>query len=156
MRPSLAALRIERRRLSVAIFIDHHLEHAESHHLPSDYPKALRSASQFVHKVRRTFRAEYAALDKYPSDHPTQRSTLIQELVMQLRRADVAVYEVEIADLLAAFGNPPLRYRTQVRQAVASIWPILASGDNHPSCLDAAALGLYVQVEKLLASKELT
>jgi len=153
MRTSLAAFRIERRTISVAIFVDHQLEHTESRHLSSVYAKALNSASRYVDHITTNFSAKNAAVDMQLSTVTTTRTRLTAELVAQLRQAGVSVHEVETAALLSAFRDPPLQSRRELRESVASIWPILTTDGCHSSCLDAAALGLYVQVQNLFGTK---
>lgn len=149
MNSNLASFKIERRRVSVAVFVDERLDYTASRHLPSVYAKALDSASRYVDWVRRTFRIESAALEKSQSDPKTWKSKFTREIIRQLRDAGVPIFEVRKDALLASFAHPPLRYRTELREVVSSIWPILATKDNNASLLDAAALGLYVQVEKI-------
>ena len=148
MHSNLASFRIERRRVSVAVFVDERLDYTASRHLPSLYAKALDSATRYVDWVRRTFRIEGVALEKSQSDLKTWKSKFTKEIIRQLRDTGVPVFEVKKDALLASFAHPPLRFRTQLREVVSSMWPIIAT-KNNASLLDAAALGLYVQVEKL-------
>jgi hypothetical protein len=152
MHSNLAAFKIERRRVSVAVFVGERLDFTDSRQLPSIYAKALESASRYVDWVRRALRIEDAAVEESRSDPKTWRSRFTTEIIKQLRSIGVPVFEVEKDVLLASFAHPPLRYRTELRRVVASIWPILASKDKNAACIDAAALGLYVQVEKTFRS----
>lgn len=149
MHSNLASFKIERRRVSVAVFVDERLDYTASRHLPSLYAKALDSASRYVDWIMRTFRIEGAALEKSQSDPNAWKSKFTKEIIRQLRDTGVPVFEVRKDELLASFAHPPLRYRTQLREVVSSMWPILATKDKNASLLDAAALGLYVQVEKM-------
>lgn len=149
MRSNLASFKIERRRVSVAVFVDERLDYTASRHLPSVYAKALDSASRYVDWVIRTFRIESAALEKNKSDPKTWRSKFTREIIRQLRDTGVPIFEVRKEVLLGSFAHPSLRYKTELRKVVSSLWPILATKDNSASLLDAAALGLYVQVEKI-------
>ena len=54
------------------------------------------------------------------------------------------------ADMLAAFGHPPLRFRNQVREIISAMWPEVNGGFGSPLIKDALALGLYCQVNHLL------
>jgi hypothetical protein len=149
MHSNLASFKIERRRVSVAIFQDDRLDYTAIRQLPSLYAKALESATRYVYWVTRSFSIESAALEKNQSDPNTWRSKFTVEIIKQLRDAGVPVFEISKDELLASFAHPPLRYRTQLREVISSMWPILATKDNSASLLDAAALGLYVQVEKI-------
>jgi hypothetical protein len=149
MNSKLASFKIERRRVSVAVFVDERLDYTASRHLPSIYAKALDSATRYVDWIIRTFRIESAALEKNQSDPKTWKSKFTKEIIGQLRDTGIPIFEVRKEVLLGSFANPPLRYRTELRKVVSSMWPILATKDNSAALLDAAALGLYVQVEKL-------
>jgi hypothetical protein len=151
MNSNLAAFRIERRRISTAVFVGERLDFTDSRQLPSIYFKALESASRYVDWIRRSFRIESAVVEKSRSDLKTWKSRFTIEIVRQLRDIGVPVFEVEKDVLLASFAHPTLRYRTELRRVVAAIWPILISKYKNPGCIDAAALGLYVQVEKMFA-----
>lgn len=146
---NLASFKIERRRVSVAVFVDERLDYTASRHLPSVYAKALDSAGRYVDWVIRNFRIESAVVEKNKSDPKTWRSKFTREIIRQLRDSGVPVFEVTKETLLVSFAHPPLRYRTELREVISSMWPILATKDNGDSLLDAAALGLYVQVEKI-------
>lgn len=154
MRSNLAAFRITSRRISVAVFADERLDFSGSRQLPSQTPKAMDSASRYVEWIKRNFRIEAVALEKSPLDTQRPDSQLHREITGQFRDSGVPIFEVEKDVLLASFAHPPLRYRTQLRKIISSISPVLASNDTHDSCLDAAALGLYVQVERLLQPKD--
>lgn len=99
--------------------------------------------------ITRTFQIESAAIETLRSDPGTWKSKLTVEIIGQLRAIGIPVFEAEKAALLASFAHPPLRYRTELRRIVESIWPILSTKDKTVGCIDAAALGLHVQVEKL-------
>lgn len=149
MNSNLASFKIERRRVSVAVFKDEQLDYTAVRQLPSLYAKALESATRYVDWITRNFRIEGAALEQNQSDPKTWKSKFTSEIVRQLRDAGVPVFEVSKDALLSSFAHPPLRYRTEMRKVLSSMWPILATKDNSGSLLDAAALGLYVQVEKI-------
>lgn len=146
---NLAAFKIERRRVSAAVFVDERLDFSDSRQLPSVYAKALESAARYVDWITRTFQIESAAIETLRSDPGTWKSKLTVEIIGQLRAIGIPVFEAEKAALLASFAHPPLRYRTELRRIVESIWPILSTKDKTIGCIDAAALGLHVQVEKL-------
>jgi hypothetical protein len=151
MQPRLVALRIERRIISAAVFEGHHLEHADSLHLASTYPKALDGATGYINRIKTMFLIETALVEKQTTSDPTWRAKLTTKVVSQLRGAGVPVFEIDPADLLPAFRNPPAQSRAEVRRSVGLIWPSLVTDKKHCSCLDAAALGLYFQIQRLLS-----
>jgi hypothetical protein len=61
----------------------------------------------------------------------------------------MSVTETPKKDLFLAFSHPPLRSRTELRQVMSTIWPVLDHDSGRPFTQDAAALGLYVQTERL-------
>ena len=151
MSSNLAAFKIERRRISVAVFVDERLDYTGSHQLSSLASKALASASRYIDWTIRGFRIEGVALEKGRPDIKTWKGNFTGEITSQLRDRGVPIFEIDKNILLASFAHPALRYRTELRRLVSSIWPILAAKDKHVGCLDAAALGLYVQVERCLS-----
>ena len=153
MASKISAFRIERRRISVAVFVDTRLDYTDSRQLPSLYPKALDSACRFVDWIRRSFWIDAVALEKSQPDSETWKGRFTIEIIKQLRADGIPIFEVETQVLLDSFAHPPLRYRTQLRRVVSAIWPILASKYKPTACLDAAALGLQVQVENMFADQ---
>lgn len=155
-RPSLAAFHIERRRISVAVFVDERLEFTGSRQLPSVFAKASESVGRYVGRIVSNLNVEAAALEQSQSKRDTWRSRFTKLVIAQLRTVGIPVFEVEKTVVLASFGHPPLSFRTDLRQVVSSIWPILATKGTHPSHLDAAALGLHMQVERMFGATERT
>jgi hypothetical protein len=65
-----------------------------------------------------------------------------------------ATVEVPFKDLLESFASAPIRHRHRLRQIARRIWPILDSRKCDVAALDAAVLGLHVQVERLFNIQE--
>ena len=152
MSSNLAAFRIERRRISVAVFVDERLDYTGSHQMSTLASKALASASRYIDWIIRSFRIEGVALEKDRPAAETWKGKFTGEIIGQLRDRGIPIFEIDKNVLLSSFAHPALRYRTELRRVVSSIWPILATKDQNVGCLDAAALGLYVQVEKQFAA----
>lgn len=149
----LAAFRIERRRISVAVFEDVRLDYTGGRELASRYPKAAETVGRYVELIRQNFQIQGAAFEKDDSDVNNSRGRFTIQTIGQLRKAGVSIFEIEPQDVLASFAHPGLKFRTELPQVITSIWPILADSDTHSSCLEAAALGLYTQVERLFAGR---
>jgi hypothetical protein len=145
----LAAFRIERRSIAVAVFLGEHLDYTQVRHLSSTRDKAGGSAVVFVRWILQGFRIQSTALETIPNGHEIQRAALAEAVRDVFRDAGLPVWEVAKQDLFAAFGFPPLRSRRELREVVACIWPVLDGGTGAPMILDAVALGLYVQTERL-------
>src|SRR5689334_16452501 len=144
----LAALRIERRSISIAVLEDERLDYADNRELPSILPRAIESACVYVDWILRNFTLYGIALEKNGLDPTTWKAKITVDIRALLKEAGVPIFEVEKNALLSAFAQPSLRYRTELRKVISTIWPILAIKDQNNGCLDAAALGLYVQVER--------
>jgi hypothetical protein len=145
----LAAIRIERRAVGVAILTGDHLKHADARQLSSSQDKALGSAVGFVTRLLEKFRCESAALEIIPYGHEVQRTLVHKSVLRVLHPQAIGIVEVSKADLLAAFAYPAPRFRGEVRKIISTIYPVLDQQFGGPWTHDAAALGLYVQTERL-------
>jgi hypothetical protein len=152
-RGRLAAIRIDRRVVAVAILNGDHLQHTDARQLSSSPNKALDSAVGFItRQVLDKFDFESAALEIIPNGHEVQRLILHQATIRALGTKAIGILETSKADLFQAFGNPPLHSRKALREIMSRIYPALDSEPGRPWIHDAAALGLYVQTERLFNS----
>lgn len=152
-RGRLAAIRIDRRVVAVAILNGDHLQHTDVRQLSSSPNKALGSAVSFItRQVLDRFDFESAALEIIPNGHEVQRSILHQATLGALSAKAIGILETSKADLFQAFGNPPLHSRKELRGIMSRIYPVLDQEPGGPWIHDAAALGLYVQTERLFNS----
>jgi hypothetical protein len=152
-RGRLAAIRIDRRVLAVAILNGDHLQHTDVRQLSSSPDKALDSAVSFItRQVLDRFEFESAALEIIPNGHEVQRSILHHATLRALGAKAIGILETSKADLFQAFGNPPLHSRKELRGIMSRIYPVLDQEPGGPWIHDAAALGLYVQTERLFNS----
>lgn len=145
----LAAVRIERRAVGFAILRGDHLVHADARQLSSAPNKALDNAVSFVTRFLERFRCESAALETVPVSREATRTLLHQAVLGVLSAQAIGVIEVSKPDLLAAFGYPATRFRHDLRETISDIFPVLDQQPGGPWTHDAAALGLYVQTERL-------
>lgn len=145
----LAAIKIERRSVAAAVFNGEHLDYTQVRQLSSSHEKAEASATGFVNWICGNFAIESAALESMPAASAIQRSVLTRSIITELRTSAITVWEVPKPQLLHAYGYPPPKARKELREAVHSIWPIL---NDDTGVLDAAALGLYVQTERLFSN----
>jgi hypothetical protein len=152
-RGRLAAIRIDRRVVAVAILNGDHLQHTDVRQLSSSPDKALDSTVSFItRQVVDRFEFESAALEIIPNGHEVQRSILHQATLRALGAKVIGILETSKADLFQAFGNPPLHSRKELREITSRIYPALDQEPGGPWIHDAAALGLYVQTERLFNS----
>jgi len=145
----LIAIRIERRTIAIAILNANHLEFTDVRHLSSSTDKALGSAASFVTRAVDRFGLKSAALELIPDGREVQRLVLHQVITRALADRAMSITETSKNDLFRAFTRPPLRSRTELRRVMSAIWPVLDHDSGRPFTQDAAALGLYVQTERL-------
>lgn len=143
---NLLSLRIERRTIAAAVFIGMRLDFTNSRELSSNPEKAEASTLGFLDWLIQNVQCESAALE-LETEFEIRRGALNACAQKLLRGHGVSLWEVSKRDLLPRFGLPPLKSRKELREIVQSIWPVL---DPHKAgILDATALGLYVQTERL-------
>jgi hypothetical protein len=145
----LIAIRIERRTIAIAILNANHLEFTDVRHLSSSADQALGSAASFVTRAVDRFGVKSAALELIPNGREVQRLVLHQVITRALADRAMSITETSKNDLFRAFSRPPLRSRTELRRVMSAIWPVLDHDSGRPFTQDAAALGLYVQTERL-------
>lgn len=148
----LLAIRIERRAIAFAVFSGDHLKHADARQLSSVPDKALDSAASFTARFMTKFKFESAALEIIPNGHEMQRTLLHRAVLEVLSHEAIGIQEVSNTDLLDAFGHPGLQSRNDLRSVISDINPVLDESFGGPWIHDAAALGLYVQTERLFNS----
>ena len=149
-RSRLCAIRIERRAVAVAILNGEHLQHVDARQLSSSPDKAMESASTFItRRVIERFQFGSATLEIIPNGHEKQRLLLHKAVLQALRPKGIGILEISKEDLFQAFGHPPLRSRKELREIASDIYPVLDQAPGQPWTHDAAALGLYVQTERL-------
>lgn len=145
----LAAIKIERRSIAVAIFTDSHLEYTQVRQLASAPEKAEASAIGFINWLLATFEIQSAVLEKLANSSLVQRAILHNAVVDTLRNNSISVWEVDKQELFAACAFPAAKNRKEVRDVMGAIWPILKSPTHNASVIDAFALGLFVQTKRL-------
>lgn len=147
----LLAVNVERRSVAAAFFIGTELDYAQNHNLPSHADKAESSAIGFLNLMLANLKVECAAMEELNASFDTQRMHLSAALHAEFQRRALPIWMVDGHELLASFGHPHPRSHVEVRTAVRAICPLL--GPNE-AILDAAALGLYVQTERLFCCPE--
>jgi len=144
----LLALKIERRTVSAAGFCGTRLEFTDSRELSSVASKAIASSSGFLDWVCQVFDSDSVALEPEITGE-IRRAALHKAIVAIIRERGFSIRETPKAELIASFAVPAPRTRRELREIVCSIWPIL--DPDRFGILDAAALGLYVQTERLFS-----
>ena len=150
-RPRLAAIRVDRRAVAVAIFNGDHLEYAQPRQLAASPERAVISAVNFIGRIMDRFSFASATMEVIPNGHEVQRTFLQRAMIEALTARPISTMKVSKRELFKAFGFPVLRSRKELRQAASEIWPALDVQPGGPWTHDAAMLGLYVQTERLFA-----
>ncbi len=144
----LLCLRVERRSVTAVIMDGDRIHYVQTRQLASDRERAVASAIGFMNRLLSEFEPESAAIEPSPNGD-IQRAALTEAIITVLRQLGVPVWEISKNQLFEAFGYPPLRSRKELRQTICSIWPALAGTNGKHFVQDSAALGLYVQTERL-------
>jgi hypothetical protein len=148
-RPRLAAIRVERRRIAAAVFGGTHLEGRRVLQLSSNPVRAESSVAAFVRSILRENNCESVAIEPAPTNTDVLRSLLHRTVVEQCRANNVSLWEVSKKTVFGAFAHPPLKSRRELREIILGIWPVLNLKRSQICALDAFALGLFVQTERL-------
>jgi hypothetical protein len=145
----LVALRVERRSVAAAIFRGHRLEYTQIRQLSSAKDRAFVSAVGFINWIADSFELDSAALESVEVGDASHRCALHNVIERTLRDQVLPIWMVSKQELLAAYGHPPLKRRKELRAVTTGVWPVLAGTNGKSFIQDAAALGLYVQTERL-------
>lgn len=148
MKVTTAAVCIRPRWIAIAIFEGIGLEHIRLRELRSSLPRAMDSVTEIARRTFEQFDVNVVALQ---SDQPAGSiaETLTGQVADAVRECSISLHCVSYASLFEAFGIPPLKTRHQLRKAILGIWPALAE-QKSPLAMDAAAAGLFLQIESLL------
>jgi hypothetical protein len=146
----LLAIKVERRGIAVAVFIGSKLDFHDVRSLSSQAEKAEDSAIGFLRWVISSFEIESATLERMTNGNEIRRAVLNQAILNMLRAGAIPVWEVSKRELLEGYGHPPLHTRVELRQAIQTIlWSMFNTDKPNYQELDAAAIGLHVQTERL-------
>jgi hypothetical protein len=148
---TLGALSLQRRSAAIAIFRKTQLEDIITRQFPNDVSKAESAVVAFVRRVLERTTLDLVAVESV--DTKSDRITKLWRGAREVIQIEgMLVQEVRTESLYQSFAIPPLRNRDQLRKIVQSIWPQLEDTreSDHPA-LDAVALGLFLQTERLFA-----
>jgi hypothetical protein len=148
--PRLLAVRVERRAVAVAVFSGVHLEGRRVLQLSSDPARAEASTAGFIRAVLSENECPSAAIESVSGDI---RRAILHAAVMEHCRANgTSVWEVSGKAVLEALCHPLLKSRGELRDLMLHMWPVQDLKQSQMCALDAFALGLYVQTERLFAA----
>jgi hypothetical protein len=144
----LAGIRVERRSIGAVIFHDLRIESVRVRQLPSNAAKSESSAAGFINQLVQDHPFESAAVEAV-SQEENQRVGVTKSVCHQLRENSISLWELNGKTVTAAFGYPPLNTRTELRKTIETMWPQMRLNHGQACALDAAALGLFIQTERL-------
>lgn len=148
-RPRLLSVRVERRTVAVALFAGTHLEGRRVLQLSSDPELAEASSAAFIRTMIAETDCTAVAIEPAPGGEDSLRAILHHTVVSVITSLGLSLWEISKKTLLNAFGYPPLKNRPDLRRVMLSIWPTPGIKTAHLCALDAFAVGLFVQTERL-------
>lgn len=148
----VAAVRLTRKAVSIAIFNQTHLEYVHVRHLPTSGAKAYETLQSFLAWASAQFKLELIAMERLERSDQRRIEDMIGIVEAHATKAAVPVWRTSKLQVIGSYAEPAPGTRTELREIAARIWPVLGMRGNHPLNLEAAALGLYVQVERLLST----
>lgn len=149
----LIAIKVERRSIAAVISGSRYPEYADVRHLSSSLDRAQTSAIGFINWMLSNYEVQSAAMEIVSAGNDIRRAVLSKAILENcILNRDISLWPVAKQDLLQSFGHPPLRSRKELRTAILSIWPDLLDRRGSEQLLDAAALGAFVQTERLFLS----
>jgi hypothetical protein len=143
-----AAFKCERRSIAVAAYVGDRLDYTQVRQLSSTEDRASASVVGFVNFVVTNLEIESAAVELSTAGAEVRRSQLTDTIIQTVRENSLPIWNVSKRELLEAFGHPALKSRKELRAVVRSIWPALGAGNGKNQILDAAAVGMFVQIER--------
>lgn len=150
MQSRLAAFKIFRRSATVAIFSGQNLDFVDVRHL-SNIPKvAAETLERFIDWIVQNFQPSTAALASDEDEGHSRAQLLTGAAEGRLLQSGIPVWKVTDAELLQSYAFPALTQKQDLRRIARAMWGYVA--EQHVPALDAALIGLYVQVERLLAN----
>jgi hypothetical protein len=150
MNTTLIAIKMTGRTATAAVYIGRELHYTEVRQLTSDLSQAKDSLAGFISSLIQHFRIDSAASPHSAEDTRAQALTLA--MLALLREKVIPHWTIDQTQLFEAYSEVPLRKTIQLRDVVRNYWPHIIDERDEGTCLDAAAIGLYIQTERLLTN----
>lgn len=148
---TVAAVQIERRKACLALFAGFNIDSIYTRELSSNSEQASKSLAGFVRKALSDSGVDYVALELNPVRCDAQVGALSRSLIAALREDAIAITTVPTESLFHTFAQPSLDRRQQLRLACEKVFPAISLPRPGVIALDAAAVGLHVQIERHLS-----
>lgn len=150
MKDPLVSITVSRRSISVAVFRGRTIEYTDVINLPDSVQKGCDAATRFLRWIIEDFAPTIVALGDLHADEGRRVQLLNQTVEDVISSAQIPAWRVATDQLLESYGVPRLESKIKLREIAQSFWPQLS--DAGEKTLEAAALGFYVQVERLLST----
>jgi hypothetical protein len=149
-RPRLMAVRIERRAIGIAVFAGTHLEGFRIRHLASGKIASESATAAFIRASLYENDCRTIAIEVVSGN--IRRFELHRVVIETCRAAGVSIWELSTKPAMDALSHPPPKSRQEVREQMQNIWPLPNLKTSEECVLDAFALGLYLQTERLFGA----
>jgi hypothetical protein len=149
MTSKLLAIRIRRRSIAAAVLSGRHLEYLDILHLCNKAEIATDAVARFLAKIIENFKPADGVLGTSRAAQGKRVEALTKLTENMLTVEGIPIWRVDDKTLLESYAVPRLRNKQQLLPIVESFWPHL--GNRQRAAFEAAALGLYLQVERLLS-----
>jgi hypothetical protein len=150
MESRFAAFGIARGTIALAVYSGQELECWKIRMLPNDTEKARGTATAFARWAGETFRPRAAGFESGGLGS-LRKEALRTEMYSVFRNEGIPIMAATESDLFASFRSRPLRRRGDLRRIIATILPQIQVHRSQLPLLDAAALGLLLETNHILA-----
>jgi hypothetical protein len=150
MNSRLLAIKLTGRSAAAAVYYDRELHYIEVRKLAPSLAQAKDSLVAFVSSLIEHFRIDSTVSEESVAD--TRAKALTAAMLDQLRELIIPHWSVKKSELFAVYGEIPLKSSRELRETVCNYWPHLIDGQSDRTCLDAAALGLHIQTDRMLSN----
>lgn len=145
----LLAVKIRRRSVAIAVFSGNILEYTDTLHLCNEPEAVSDTVAKFLAWILENFEPASAAIGISRVRQGQRVNNLLEMTEKTLLSEGIPVHKIDDRALLESYAIPKLKNKDQLRPLVRSFWPHL--GHKQASAFEAAALGFYLQVERLLS-----
>jgi len=149
MNSRLLAIKMTGRTATAAVYFGCELHYTEIRQLASDLAQAKNSLVAFASSLIEHFHIDSAVSPESATD--TRARALTTAVLDLLREMAIPHWSIELAELFSAYGEAPLRSTRELREVVRGYWPHIIDEKDDGTYLDAAALGLYLQTDRMLS-----
>ena|SRR5437762_1764349 len=148
MKAHSMSLAITEHESACAMFEGQKLISWEVHPFLSDADSAMKNITAQIVRSSAKWTISSAVMEQFSNDRrPPDLYAVARQVLAGLA---VPIFEIRTDDLFASFGIPPPKTRNELRSMVSSIFPQVPGGRLMQPCLDAAALGLHFETNRLL------